>query len=169
MRTLFFIASLAAILAGGVGCHQNYASKSPGVEPTDLSSQQWDNRMLLMFAPSQNDPKLQVQKEFLAGQEDRLGAAEVRPIQVIGNGPVRLGAGTSNDVQARNLRARFGVFDELFTIILVGKDGHVRLRSADPLTAQQVLRSVAAPPLDTPPSQAYGIAPRSSSGNLAED
>ena len=173
MRTLCGVALLAGVtwLVAGCAdcCHKTYYEKPSKVQPTDLSSQQWEHRMLLIFAPSQGDERLVTQKAFLAGHEESLASAQVQPIQVIGNGPIGLAAPGEKDTQARDLRARFGVFDEMFTVILVGKDGTTRARSAEPLTVQQVLRAANAPPLDTPKSRAYGVAPSPGSGSLLVD
>lgn len=166
MSRLCLVAALFGLIGWAVGCQRceycvehNVAAEPSRARPVDLSSQQWDHRMLLIFAPSANDPKLRTQRIYLTGHEDVISDAQVKPIEVIGDGRVHLGSGWA-DPEARRLRERFGVFDELFTVILVGKDGQSRARSTDPLTARQITRAVDAPPLDTPGGRTYGIAPR---------
>ncbi len=163
MSRLLWTVALAAIIGTGIGCSGLYDEHHPRVDPTDLSAQEWDYRMLLLFSPSAEDRELHLQRHYLNGHEQAIKDAGIMPMEIIGDGPVHFGPPSSPELDGKALRGRFGVFDETFTAVLVGKDGRPRMRSTDPLTTSQILRAANAPPLEAPPlganSGVYGVQP----------
>ncbi len=97
-------------------------------------------RVVLVAAPSAADAKLRRQRAVLAGWSR--GAAE-RDISVveIGGGAVK-GA----DDSASSLAVRYGL-PAGFAVILIGKDGHVALRSATVVTAAKLEATIDAMPM----------------------
>ena len=99
----------------------------------DLDAYQWSARPVLVFAPSPEDPDyLDQMAEF---REARDGL-EDRDIIVLSD--------TDPDAHGR-LRA--GLAINGFEIILVGKDGGVKLREDHPLTARALFDTIDAMPM----------------------
>lgn len=51
------------------------------------------------------------------------------------------------DASARTLRQRLGLVGNDFRALLVGKDGHIAMRSEEPLTADTLFRTIDAMPM----------------------
>lgn len=97
-------------------------------EEVTLDQYLWKARPLVIFAPSQDDPRLVQQLEWL---EDRKDEIEERDVVVV------------VDVEAEetsSLRDKFHPRD--FQIILIGKDGQVKLRKPFPWDVRELSRQI---------------------------
>ena len=104
----------------------------------DFSNQYgWKHRPLLIFAPSGASPELVEQQQILSGQRQALRDRDMALIEVAG-AKVRTRFGPEPGLQATELRRRFRIEPGAFAVILVGKDGGVKLRSAEPVSAESV-------------------------------
>ena len=97
-----------------------------------LAEYLWEKRPIVVFASSEKDPRLRLQ---LASLEARTADLEERDVVVI----VDTEPGESR-ATASPMRKRFRPHD--FTIILVDKDGMVKLRKPDTIDADALLRMI---------------------------
>jgi hypothetical protein len=93
----------------------------------DLTSYRWKNRLLLVFSPTESDPGFaafdpNVSRE-LAAVKDR----DLIVFRVFEKGPSRVDEHPLSSEDAQNLRRRFEVGPGRFTVILIGKDGGVKM------------------------------------------
>ncbi|HEY8601684.1 MAG TPA: DUF4174 domain-containing protein [Thermomicrobiales bacterium] len=108
----------------------------------DLAAHRWQHRLILVFASTTADPAYVEQLAVFAGH--KLGNAD-RDL-LIGRFPER-GTGQLNgqelapDAMA-TLRRQLTVEEGRFTVLLIGKDGGVKLRSDRPLTAAQIFATI---------------------------
>lgn len=98
-------------------------------------------RPLYVFAPSADDPRLATQRATLASAAAGLAEREMPAIVIAGDSVAGSGA------RASALRARFGIAVAQFRVILVGKDGGVKLSSPSPVTAATLFSLVDAMPM----------------------
>jgi hypothetical protein len=105
-----------------------------------IQSLRGERRIVLYSAPNDHDDRLIRQQDVLAKW---LSAAErdVTGIQIVGNS-VR-GA----DDSAADLRQRYHLPNDRFSVVLIGKDGHVALSSAAVLTSAQLESVIDAMPM----------------------
>jgi Domain of unknown function (DUF4174) len=89
-------------------------------------------RPLYVFAPSGGDARLGSQRAIVAGRSGGFADRDVPVIEVIGADP---------------RRARFGVPAGQFRVILVGKDGGVKLSSGRPVPAAEIFALIDAMPM----------------------
>jgi hypothetical protein len=101
---------------------------------TDLSDYRWRHRLLLIFAPSTTDATFIALDKRLAlsatGIEDR----NMIIFRIFENSPSRVSDKRLPPVDDEALRRRFGIEAGRFTVVLVGKDGGVKMvahRDAD--------------------------------------
>lgn len=113
----------------------------------DLASYRWENRLVLIFAPTTDDPLLQEQLHTFAWRDpevvDRdliLGYFPIDEMGSFGGEPTAASAGAA-------LREEFGIAADSFTILLIGKDGGVKMRSATPLTADMIFATIDSMPM----------------------
>ena len=94
----------------------------------------WQSRVLLLFAPGQDDPALIRQRGLLADAGAAMGERDLVLVEVIGPGD-------------QALRRRFGAEAGRFRAVLIGKDGGAKLSSAEPLPADRLTEVIDAMPM----------------------
>ncbi len=119
---------------------------------TDLAQYRWQNRLILLFAPSPEDARYQEQATLLeeagAGLQDR----DLIIFHLLGGTGYLNKAGsadeqnlTQNEVEA--LRERFGVGENGFALLLVGKDGTVKRRAEEVVSVDDLFNQIDAMPM----------------------
>ena len=123
--------ALAATMALSCG-----AATPPGIDAL-----RWKRRVVLVSAPTADDPRLLDQRRALADWGQAAEDRDVTTIQIVG--PVVEGVGDRAD----DLRRRFALPFGRFTVVLIGKDGHVAVRSNEPVGGADLTRVIDAMPM----------------------
>lgn len=97
----------------------------------DLKQYQWKNRLLLLFSPSPENPAYQALVRELQEQASGVRERNLLVFHVIEQGKSFLDSREIAATEARALQQRFGIEPGVFTVVLVGKDGGVKLKRAD--------------------------------------
>jgi hypothetical protein len=95
---------------------------------TDLSEFRWKKRPVVVFADSENDPAFIEQMEFL---EDEVAELTERDVVVL----------VDTDPAARS-PLRLKMRPRGFMLVLVGKDGGIKLRKPFPWDVREITRSI---------------------------
>lgn len=107
------------------------------VQPVPIESHRWKERVLLVFSPAEDDPRL---ADLDANLEALACAVDNRDLVVYRMaGPA--GAGE------RDLRRAHGIDEDAFVVILIGKDGGEKYRAEGPVDPRDVLGIVDAMPM----------------------
>ncbi len=117
----------------------NGAAVASSMEPT-MAEMQWHRRVLIISTPRIDNPDFETQLQMLArwrGGEDR----DVTVVRIEG-----LAVAGSRET-AKELRERYQLAAKNFSVALVGKDGHVALRSETPLSGAQLEGVIDAMPM----------------------
>lgn len=112
----------------------------------NLSSQKWQNRILLVFAPSVDNHSYQQQMQLLQEQTSGFTDRDLVLVQVLANESYANGQ-PIDESSAAKLRDRFGVDKDNFRVILVGKDGGVKRQDATPVKATAIFEQIDAMPM----------------------
>ncbi len=94
----------------------------------DLSEFHWKKRPVLVFADSEDDPAFQTQMDLLRDQPEELLARDVIVL-------------TDTDPAARS-PLRLKMRPRGFMLVLVGKDGEIKLRKPRPWDVREITRSI---------------------------
>jgi hypothetical protein len=86
----------------------------------------WERRVLLVFAPDQQDAELRQQDDILETVGDGLGERDMTVIRVFADDRVAVD-GNIHGQSASSFYRRFDVDRDEFRVILVGKDGGIKL------------------------------------------
>ena len=105
-----------------------------------LAQMKWERRVLIVAAPSQQDPALAEQRRILANWTAKGDERDLTIVEVVGD-QVR-GAGDTAPALRRQFR-----LPSTFTALLIGKDGGDKLRSATPLPAAALEATIDAMPM----------------------
>jgi hypothetical protein len=124
-------AAAAALLLAGLPA----ASADVGI-----GAMTWQRRIIVMSAAHPQDADLAQQRRLL----DAWTGGEERDVTVVGIAGDKV-TGAADD--AASLRRHFQLPSRSFMVILVGKDGHVALRSRSPVTGETFQRAIDAMPM----------------------
>lgn len=134
----------------------------------DVDELRWDRRVVLIFAPTPDDPRLAEQGGLAAAARDRwsrtdlsgeladrrLLVATVLPeagsavsFDRASPDPQQATAWTIDTAAAASLRERFGVGDLDFAVLLIGLDGGEKLRSDVPVDVEALFARIDAMPM----------------------
>lgn len=101
--------------------------------PAELKEYRWRNRLVLLFATSVDNPAYVEQRNVLEAVPE--GLSERHTVVLTDTYPEAAGA----------LRARFD--PQGFEVLLIGKDGGVKLRQGQPVTAETLFATIDAMPM----------------------
>jgi len=108
-------------------------------DPT-MAQMQWHRRVLIVSTPDAKDPQFVAQQLALSqwtGGDDR----DLSIVRIEGD------AVSGSSETASELRDRYRLDAATFSVALVGKDGHVALRSQVPVTGAQLQAAIDAMPM----------------------
>lgn len=127
-----------------------YAQASPNdaaLSSFNLSSQKWKNRVLLVFAPSSNNPAYQQQMQKFQGHKSAFVERDLILVEVLTDGNNSASSQQIDPSSAARLRDRLQVGAQDFRVILVGKDGGVKRRQTTPVQAKAIFEQIDAMPM----------------------
>jgi hypothetical protein len=117
------------------------------IPPADaMSRYRWKNRPVVVLAGAGGDAALAEQRRIFAGNRARLAERDIVVVWVTGN-DVRTELGPGPGLTAAQLRARFGVAETGFRVVLVGKDGGPKLSQSTPLSAATLFGTIDSMPM----------------------
>ena len=105
-----------------------------------VAQMKWERRVLIVSAPTAEDPTLAEQRSVLAAWKTNASARDLTIVEIVGD-TVR---GASDPATA--LRRKHHL-PATFTAILIGKDGNEKLRSAKPFPAAALEATIDAMPM----------------------
>lgn len=108
----------------------------PAAATDPLAASRGRARVLLVFAPTASDPSLAEQRATFAGMREGARERDLVLVEAIGSTEV-----------TRPWRATFGVSSEAFAVVLIGKDGGAKLRSATVLDPARLFQAIDAMPM----------------------
>ena len=113
--------------------------------PPPLNAWQWSVRILLVFAPPGNAAKLERQRALLADQ-NASAERDLLRIEVRGDA-VDAQPWSAGLPEAAALRRFYRVEPGDFEVLLIGKDGGVKLRQSEPVEACKLYRLIDGMPM----------------------
>lgn len=108
---------------------------------------QWQNRPLIVLAPSAETSALRQQLEIAQANAAGWRERDMVTIVIAGDQPVTVDGTRAKDLANDALRQRYGVTGTAFATILVGKDGTEKLRHDGPISASKLFQTIDAMPM----------------------
>lgn len=137
MRWALLLAAL--VVSAGLGSGTAVAA--------ELGDYRWERRPLLLFAPTNSDPRLvETLSRIDADRCDVLDRDMVVGV-VVGEGTSTLDGQVIDTQQTQQLMSRYGVGDTNFTVVLIGKDGGEKWRMNDVPTLRTVFAVIDGMPM----------------------
>lgn len=100
--------------------------------PFSLADYQWNKRVLILSAPDGDDKHLKAQLATIAASRDDFKERDMTLVVILNTGPSTAGERTLSATEAAGVQTRLGIDTAAFALRLIGKDGSVKHRSAEP-------------------------------------
>ena len=113
----------------------------------DLSQFQWKNRLLFLFAPNHSHPLFDGLQKSIANQQAEVADRDLVIFEILESGTSRMDTRDLDPQVAQSLRDKFDVSPGRFALILVGKDGGVKLKRQEQTQLEDIFALIDAMPM----------------------
>jgi hypothetical protein len=96
----------------------------------ELSDYRWERRPLLLFAPTESDPRLVETMRRIEASRCDFADRDMVLGRIVTEGTSTLDGHVVDSNQAQRLVSEFGIVPNSFSVVLMGKDGGEKLRIA---------------------------------------
>ena len=124
-----------------------HAGEKGSFADLDLDALRWKNRVLVLFSPSESDVSFQLQKQGLAFRAEEVADRDLLILEIIEQGKSMAGNQLLSEKSVQAIRKRLGVQRGSFQILLIGKDGGVKLRSSEPVSVKDIFGLIDSMPM----------------------
>ena len=113
----------------------------------DLTQFQWKNRLLFIFAEEASDPSFKKLQSQIIAQKAEVDDRNLIVFEVPAQGPARMNNIPLNRKDADSIRNHFAMSSDAFSLILVGKDGGIKLKRSDQVDLTEVFELIDSMPM----------------------
>ena len=113
----------------------------------DLTQFQWKNRLLFIFAEDASHPLFKDLQSQIEAEKAEVDDRDLIVFEVPANGPARMGTTNLDRQQADSLRNHFDLPSDTFSLILVGKDGGIKLKRSDQVDLTEIFGLIDSMPM----------------------
>jgi hypothetical protein len=113
----------------------------------DLTQFQWKNRLLFIFAEDANDPFFKNLQSQIMAQKAEADDRDLIVFEVPAQGPARMNTNPLDQKDADSIRTHFAIPGNTFSLILVGKDGGIKLKRSDQVDLREILGLIDSMPM----------------------
>lgn len=107
----------------------------------------WEDRVLVLFSPSLEEPAYREQIQDLENAAEALAERDVLIIHIIRESQVKVDGESKPQLGTPAFYEHFNVSPPNFAVLLIGKDGGVKLRQNKPLTIEKLTATIDAMPM----------------------
>jgi hypothetical protein len=104
------------------------AAQANGQDTIRLKDYQWKNRLILVFSPSPEDPGYRALEKEIVDQAEEIIDRDLLVFHILETGEIKLGESSLRTGAGDYLRESFSISSGTLTVLLIGKDGGVKLR-----------------------------------------
>ena len=108
------------------------------VRGDDLANYRWKNRLLLIFSPTEINENYKAFDTQLKGATSGVKDRDLILFRIFENGSSFIGSQSMSAQDAEVLRRRFPSTTGQFSVVLIGKDGGIKLEQKDQADINQI-------------------------------
>ena len=132
----------ALLIIAGVGALSIFAGEEAVPMNFDFEQFKWKKRLLLVFAPDSSHPLFESLQRDLSTRKHEVDDRDLVIFKILGVGMSTMGDSELDPHTAASLRERFDISPKAFSLMLVGKDGGIKLRRNDPVNLEEIFRLI---------------------------
>lgn len=113
----------------------------------DLTRFQWKNRLLFLFAPDRSHPYFNHLYSQIIEQKSEVEDRDLVIFSVLLQGPSQMNTTAIDRQEADSIRDQFTIPPDDFSLILIGKDGGIKLKRNDRVDLAEVFELIDSMPM----------------------
>ena len=113
----------------------------------DLTQFQWKNRLLFIFAEDDSHPFFTDLQRQIVAQKADVDNRELIVFELPAHSPARINTIPLDRKDADSIRKHFAISGDTLTLILVGKDGGIKLKSSNQVKLSEVFKLIDSMPM----------------------
>ena len=122
-------------------------AQANGQDKIRLKDYQWKHRLILAFSPSAQHPGHKALEKEIAVQAEEVMDRDLLVFQILESGETKLGNSSLPESSGYYLREKFSIKSGIFTVLLIGKDGGVKLRREGGVELDEILSLIDTMPM----------------------
>jgi hypothetical protein len=135
------------LIIAWVGALSIFAGEEAVPMDVDFEQFKWKNRLLLVFAPDSSHPLFESLQRDISTRKHEVDDRDLVVFEILDVGTSKRDGTQLDPHTAASLRERFDISPKAFSLILVGKDGGIKLRRNDPVKLEEIFRLIDAMPM----------------------
>lgn len=113
----------------------------------DFDQFKWKNRLLFLFASERNDPVFRGLQKEISARENEVDDRDLVIFEILEFGPSRMNTAQIDPQTSASLRKQFDIPPKTFTLILLGKDGGIKLKRNDRVKLDEIFTLIDSMPM----------------------
>lgn len=113
----------------------------------DFDQFKWKNRLLFLFASERNDPFFRDLRREISDRKSEVGDRDLVIFEILESGSSRMDTTHIDPRTAASLREHFDIQPKTFMLILLGKDGGIKLKRNDRVKLEEIFSLIDSMPM----------------------
>ena len=114
---------------------------------TDFNQFKWKSRLLFLFASEKNDPLFRDLKGEISARKNEVDDRDLVVFEILESGPSTMNTTQMDPRTAASLRKHFDLPPKTFMLILLGKDGGIKLKRNDRVKLEEIFTLIDSMPM----------------------
>jgi len=123
------------------------ASQYASAMDVDIERFLWKKRLLLIFSPERADPLFNGLVNEISSRRGDVEDRDLVIFEILESGASKMNSSELEPQKAASFRERFEIPETSFTVILLGKDGGIKLKRKDHVRLEEIFRLIDAMPM----------------------
>jgi hypothetical protein len=115
--------------------------------PLDLSQFKWKNRVLLLFAPGRSHPFFDNLHLTIMNRKGEVNDRDLVIFEIFESGPSNVNLEELDSPTVRSLRKKFNITEGEFAVILIGRDGGIKLNRREQTAIEDIFGLIDSMPM----------------------
>lgn len=133
---------LALIIVSSILASQNASAMDLNIEDF-----QWKKRLLLIFSPNSADPLFNSLSNEISSRPGDVEDRDLAIFEILESGVSKMDSSELEPQKSVSIRERFEIPNNTFTVILLGKDGGIKLKRNDHVRLEEIFRLIDSMPM----------------------
>jgi hypothetical protein len=140
-KTVYFMI-LALIIVSSILASQNASAIDLNIEDF-----QWKKRLLLIFSPNRADPLFNSLANEISSRREDVEDRDLVIFEILESGASKMNSSELEPQKAASFQKQFEIPENTFTVILLGKDGGIKLKRSDHVRLEEIFRLIDSMPM----------------------
>lgn len=124
-----------------------FAGQLASAMDVDIERFLWKKRLLLILSPERADPLFNSLVNEISSRRDEVEDRDLVIFEILDSGASKMNSSELEPQKAASFRKRFKIPENTFAVILLGKDGGIKLKRNDHVQLDEIFRLIDSMPM----------------------